>query len=76
MLNMLAVGEKNQDKIENLELASTEIFLLTRLVANLKGSEVNRMIEALPKKKRGDNPDIPFAHNANPSQETSLIEKP
>jgi len=76
MLNMLAVETKNQDKIESLEMASTEIFVLTRLMANLKGSEVNRMIEALPKKKRGDNPDIPFAHNANPSQETSLIEKP
>lgn len=74
MLNTLAVGEKNQAKIENLDLASTEVFLLTRLVANLKGSEVNRMIEAIPGKKKGDN--IPFAHNSNPSQETSLIENP
>jgi len=48
VLSMLAVGEKNQLKIEKLELGPCQVFLLTRLVTNLKGSEVTGLIEAIP----------------------------
>lgn len=51
ILDMLVVGQKNQDKIHRLDLATTEIFLFTRLALNLKGSQVNRLIEAIPEKK-------------------------
>jgi len=48
VLNMLAVGEKTQLKVENMNLSPTQVFLLTRLVFNLKGSEVITLIEAIP----------------------------
>jgi len=48
VLNMLAVGEKTQLKVENMNLGPTQVFLLTRLVFNLKGSEVTTLIEAIP----------------------------
>jgi len=70
MLNMLAVGQKNQLKIQDLDLATTEVFLLTRLVSNLKGSEVNRLIEAIPGKKKGD---FSLGQNSIPGMETTSL---
>jgi len=55
VLNMLAVGEKSQLKVENMNLSPTQVFLLTRLVFNLKGSEVTTLIEAIP--NGGNNTD-------------------
>ena len=51
ILLMLGISKKNREKVSRLRMSSWQVFLFTRIVANLKGSEVTRLIEAIGEKE-------------------------
>jgi len=51
IMNMLAVGEKSQIKMQSLKLGPTQIFLFSRFALNLKGSQLTQLIESIPEEK-------------------------
>jgi len=51
IMNMLAVGEKNQRKMQELKLGPTQIFLFSRFALNLKGSQLDQLIATIPQEK-------------------------
>lgn len=50
-LDILGVGQTNVNKVTKLQLSPSELFVFTRLVFNLKGSQVDRVIEGLPENR-------------------------
>merc|ERR1719376_91591 len=57
MFDSLGIDPKSLDQLGEMELSTWETFLLTRLVRNLKGSQVTKLFEALEKegmKKKND----------------------
>jgi len=51
MFDSLGLHPKLLDQLGEMKLSSWETFLLTRLVRNLKGSQVTKLFEALDKEE-------------------------